>query len=515
MSMGGGGGSSGGAVVGGPTPEAAMYAGILQSQAAQVAAQQAAQATNDALSAISRQYLQARADVQPYRTEGVQALNQLNQYLGLNPYNPGNAPEAPTVTSSMIKNYVGNNYSQLTRLDKPGNAAVTFSGITPRYTGYIPTEGVTYSKDDGTGQQRILWNGQNTGLVKVTANPKAPKMINGQENVGRGGILPNGIYAAGSIGGGTWGDYSALSNNPTIQAWVKQAIQNDPSLDANYQSQLDAYKQNLPEWEQNKAMYDKYMAEGPYTSQQITDKITNLPGYQAELQQGYDAIGANAAAKGYVGSGRILRELGLHGQNTLSTFYNNELNRLAGLAGMGANAAGASADQSIQTGSLQGQLNQMLGDTKANSVLASGNALAQAILSANQQYKIIGGDSGGGGGLGGIGSILGGIGSIMSSMPSSKKLKTKIKSKRSKSILKKFANLDVDEWKYHDNVADGGKHIGPYAEDFKKAFGIGDGKSIDVISYLGVLTGSIKELAKQALENENNAKSRKVVHGRS
>jgi len=81
--FGGGGSSGGGAVVGGPSPQAAIGAGLLQSQAAYAASQAATKAVNEAILAVNQNYQQARYDVQPYRTAGVQALNQLNQYLGL------------------------------------------------------------------------------------------------------------------------------------------------------------------------------------------------------------------------------------------------------------------------------------------------------------------------------------------------------------------------------------------------------------------------------------------------
>ena len=82
----------------------------------------------------------------------------------------------------------------------------------------------------------------------------------------------------------------------------------------------------------------------------------------------------------------------------IDKFYGNELDRLAQLAGAGQQAATTSAQASLGTGQGIAGLYSALGDTKANAALSSGNALAQALLAANQEYKVIGGNSGGGGG---------------------------------------------------------------------------------------------------------------------
>lgn len=68
------------------------------------------------------------------------------------------------------------------------------------------------------------------------------------------------------------------------------------------------------------------------------------------------------------------------------------------------------------------------------------------------------------------------------------------KSAPRRSMLKATREMPVEEWKYKDGIADGGQHIGPYAEDFQKATGKGDGKTIDVIDAIGVNMGAVQEL---------------------
>lgn len=463
---GGGGGESGGMVVGGPTPDASILAGVYQANAAQQANQYAQEALNKSLSMLNRQYQQARYDVQPYRTQGVQALNQLNQYLQLNAYNPGSAPTAVTmdserakVTNEQIKNYIGQNVGYTPVKDGRNFGHYTYTGV----------------GSDNPELNKIydqIWSGTGLGTHGITT------LENFEDQGGPNAaswFMKDPNQAPGS-GTGT------MIMNAVKDYLAKQS----------YDSKIEGYTRDLEEYNQNKAMYDQYTAQGKLTSAQIQDKIANLPGYQAELAQGIDAIQKNAASRGYLGSGRVLKELGSYGQGTLSKFYGNELSRLSQLAGGGQQAAQSTAQNSMGTGQLGAGLYQQYGETAANSSLASGNALAQAILAANQQYKIIGG-GGGGGGLGGLGGVLSGIGSIASAF-SSKTLKESVSTPSTKEILARVNELNIDKWKYKniDRV-----HIGPYAEDVMNKLGIGDGKSINLIDLVGILFASVQELSKK------------------
>ncbi len=65
--------------------------------------------------------------------------------------------------------------------------------------------------------------------------------------------------------------------------------------------------------------------------------------------------------------------------------------------------------------------------------------------------------------------------------------------------------MPVEKWTYNRGEGDGGTHVGPYAEDFAKATGSGDGKSIDVISMMGVTMGAIRDLDKKIANLEQRA----------
>lgn len=372
MGGGGGGGQSGGSVVQTTAPWAARLAGQYGANAAYMASQQATEMYNTAINSLNRQYQQARYDVQPYRMAGVQALDQLNQYMGLDPYNPGISPTAP---DKVLPVYQQPKYKALA-----GMAA-----------GLLPAQDAKNPKGTPLGVSSD--SAHNIGSLATLLSGSGQDLSTGEQ------YFLSKYYDAGGAPGMTGSEF--------IEQFNKQA-------EAQYKTDKADYDQNKLEYDQNLDWYNKYKGEGPFTSEQVAEKIGGLPGYQAQLSQGVDAIQKSASSKGYLGSGRALKELMGYGQNTLSQFYGDELSRLAGLVNQGYGAATASAGISQQRGNSLAGLYASLGDTKANAQLAAGNSLSQALIAANQQFKVIGQqDSGGGGGMGGIGSILGGVSSIM------------------------------------------------------------------------------------------------------
>lgn len=92
-----------------------------------------------------------------------------------------------------------------------------------------------------------------------------------------------------------------------------------------------------------------------------------------------------------------------------------------------------------------------------------------------------------------IGSIGGALGKIAGAFMSSKKVKHDKRPVRG--VLEAVENMPVEEWTYNQGAGDEGTHIGPYAEDFARETGMGDGKSIGVIDAIGVTMGAVKELS--------------------
>lgn len=92
----------------------------------------------------------------------------------------------------------------------------------------------------------------------------------------------------------------------------------------------------------------------------------------------------------------------------------------------------------------------------------------------------------------GIGALGSALGTVAGAFISSKKVK---EDKAPVDALGAVKKMPVEKWKYKKGEGDGKTHIGPYAEDFKKATGIGDGKSIDALSMIGMTMGAVRQLA--------------------
>lgn len=98
------------------------------------------------------------------------------------------------------------------------------------------------------------------------------------------------------------------------------------------------------------------------------DQFTNSPGYQFQLQQGTQAAERSAAARGLLGSGNTLAALNEYGQGLAGTTFNQHLNQLQGLAGIGQGATNATSNAAMQTGA-----------NVSNNMMQAGNARASGI----------------------------------------------------------------------------------------------------------------------------------------
>ena len=79
-------------------------------------------------------------------------------------------------------------------------------------------------------------------------------------------------------------------------------------------------------------------------------------------------------------------------------------------------------------------------------------------------------------------------------------------------VLEAVKKLPIEKWRYRSDIKetqglDNKKHLGPYAEDFKQLFGVGDGVTINVLDALGVALAAIKELSAKVDELETQISS--------
>lgn len=460
------GGSSGGqeALMTGPSVAASEAASQAQITAAQIAAQAATQNTQSAIQALMGEYTTSLGIQQPIIDYGNQAAGQLNYMLGLAPAalpTAPTAPNAPTLTQAQkyitpadINQYIQQNSNQV------GNT----------HGGYFGNALYTGVGSQGNGPIVANNNGTNSGWM--------------------------GDYSGDVIIGGS---FNKIAQNPTIAGDITQELAqealNNPSsaLNQQYQTQQDLYQQQLTQYNNQLPIAEYYKGLGQATPGDIANIVTNQPGYQFQLSQGTNAIQNAASANGLLNSGALLQQLNQYGQGLASSFYNNYVGQLQGLAGLGTGVSQQAAQGANQVGNTTANLQTQLGTTQANAALAAGQATASSYLNplANQQSRTVNLGGGGGGGLGGIGGILSGVGSIAGAF-SSKELKNKIDTPSKAEILEKLNSLDLDRWVYKDTQV---KHLGPYAEDFKKAFGVGDGQSINMVDAIGVLMKSVQALS--------------------
>lgn len=417
-------------------PAAALEAGSLGAGAAYTASQQVSTAINNAINSVNQGYDKAASLLQPTSVVGVQALDQLNQYLGLNPYNPGNAPVAPTaptlqsemqnINQADISAYMQGNTGPI-----PG-ATQTINGtpLTGNSSVSIPMNGFEYQGAGSPANNPAAVAGNNVlpytspiMLSSMAANNNSGGMSGkdfaAEVAIGNwsGGEAPTNSSIFQGLTPGTTADYATMQTwtPQQWQQWGNQQYQanSDPNVNTHQTTMGNeaqavlaeqalpgdtktfntitnpAYQNDLNTYNQEENLYNKYTAEGPLTSQQIQDKISNEPGYQAQLQQGEQAINNNAGAQGLVGSGAMLKQLMSFGQSTLAQFYGNTLSQLAGVAAAGQQATNTQASDATSGGNALSSLLTSLGTNQANSTLAGANSLAQSLVAANQEFQSV------------------------------------------------------------------------------------------------------------------------------
>ncbi len=358
-----GGGASGGgqqAVVTGPTLGAASAAAQAQEAGAAQASQIAQQDTQSAIQALLGEYNTSLGITQPIRAMGNQAAAQMNYMLGLPAASPGTAPVAPTaptlqslaggITDQQMQDYIRQNSQSNMHGTGPGQAPGEI------YTGVGSTGNKTIWGD--TGPQELL-------------NPTL--------------------------------------NDPRLKTAIQDQLaqQQMPAAQDKYTNQQQIYQQQQDAFNQATNVYNQYNAKGTASASDINNIVTQLPGYQFQMGQGINSLQNAASAKGMLNSGNLMQGLSEFGQGLATSYYQNYLNNLSGLAGMGNAASSQAAAGANTTGAGVAQQYGNLATTQSDAALAAAQAQASSYLlpAANQQIisQSLGGNSGGGAGM--LGSL--------------------------------------------------------------------------------------------------------------
>ena len=129
------------------------------------------------------------------------------------------------------------------------------------------------------------------------------------------------------------------------------------------------------------------------------------PGYQFRLEQAQNALTASQAARGGMLSGGAMKEMNAYTQGIASDEYGNYVNQLAGLAGIGQNAAQGMANAELFAGSNMANASQQ-GVYNSGMAMANRDAQMGNIIGGGMQQiggQMFGSAMGGGGKTSGFG----------------------------------------------------------------------------------------------------------------
>jgi len=200
-------------------------------------------------------------------------------------------------------------------------------------------------------------------------------------------------------------------------------------------------------------------------------------------------LGAGQSAAGIAGGAVGTAGAGVGALQGMAAGYSPAVNSLQGASATLGSALGAASNANANFLSSQGIMGQgyaqgMQGYANQANIL---NQQYQNQLSAwGMQQQANAADASG---------IFGAIGTGIGLAFSSKKVKEN--KKKVDGALKAVEKMPVEQWKYKDGVEDSGEHIGPYAEDFQKHTGLGDGQRIALQDAVGVTMKAVQELSEK------------------
>ena len=150
-------------------------------------------------------------------------------------------------------------------------------------------------------------------------------------------LIGAGLAAAGSIGG------ALISSKASSNAAKAQTAAADQSI-AETRRQYDQSREDLAPWRKAGAeglqQYSDILS-GEADPQMALEKY---PGYQFALEQGTEAIGKSSVARGLGQSGQTLKDLTKYGTGLATSNFENYMDRLQGLSGVGERAVGKTAN---------------------------------------------------------------------------------------------------------------------------------------------------------------------------
>lgn len=301
------------------------YAGSQARKAANEQADAAAAANDIQL----QMFEQSRQDLYPYRQSGYNALNAYNRAMGL-----------PTVGQ-----------------DDPSAAEPLFGGGDRPMTEAELRE--AYQLVLGRDADPSGLNYYMTGGPKVGGEPGGIQHLNpvlgaASRHIGeRSGLL-------GALGfGGDDGTRRSYTFNEFLNATLTSDEYRQKVADGTIEAWDPARLQ--PQQEVQAAPEDRY--GGFYAS----------PGYQFRMDEGIQALDRSAAARGRLLSGAQNKAINRYAQGTAANEFHDYTQRLAQIAGLGAQFEGQNANLMMAQGQAGANAARSIGDARASSYLSQGN----------------------------------------------------------------------------------------------------------------------------------------------
>lgn len=284
-------------------------------------------------------------------------------------------------------------------------------------------------------------------------------------------------YLAAGAGGMIGGGLASMFGN-----WTNPADEAMPYLEGlpgqmkpYFDPWIDAGKRQIPGLEDE---YGKLTGDPGAFINNMGKGYQQSPGFEFAMKRALGAANQSSAAGGMAGSPAAQEWSQGIASNMAAKDYNNWLQNALGAYNRGLSGR----ENMFGTGAKMGA---DFGNTIGNVELQKALLKYMGQNAENQREGEM---------WGALGSGIGAIGSALAF--SSQALKDRVDTPSTSDILNNVRELSLDRWKYKgvDQA-----FLGPYAEEFTKRFGVGDGKTINLIDAVGVLLGAVKELDKKIM----------------
>lgn len=175
-----------------------------------------------------------------------------------------------------------------------------------------------------------------------------------------------------------------LPVKPQLSDYVKSAAYNATTLpnsaakNKNNAKGLDAYNNAMTNYNNQMASYNAQVSAAKQPID-LTDTLRSTPGYQFTLDQGTQAIDRNAAASGRLNSGATLKALQTYGEGVADQTYENYMNRLYSLAGLGQASTTSLGNLGANAANNMSANTMAAGNAQASGYINSANAINGAI----------------------------------------------------------------------------------------------------------------------------------------